>query len=102
MLGILTLVFPFIWAMGWHWLVGYAVWFGWLWRSQKLRPLAPAMCVWIASILVNGWWLLPHFAPDDWSSRWWWLFATSASAVALIIEIWTKRNQCSVGNREPL
>jgi hypothetical protein len=75
---------------------GSLVWFGWLWRSQRLRPKIPAMGVWIISLVVNGWWLLPHDSSRELPSfpyLGWWLFAVTASAVALICEIWIDRDE---------
>jgi hypothetical protein len=93
-LGISALTFPVAWGSGHHWMLGFAIWLGWLWRSQKLRPLAPAACVWIASIFVNGWWLLPQYPSDKWNvARWWWLFVTVASAAGLVLEILTSRDE---------
>ena len=76
-------------------LFGLVVWFGWLWRSQKLQPMVPAMCVWVASLLANGWWLLPRGDSDEAGVVLisWWMLAAVASAVALVCEIWIEREK---------
>lgn len=35
---------------------GYAVWFGWLWRSRSLPPRATAVGFWLCSFAINGFW----------------------------------------------
>jgi hypothetical protein len=98
-IGIVSLL-PWTWLLWWYWLLGFAVWFGWLWRSHRLRAQVPSMLLWFLSILVNAGWLVAGDPPD--SIRWfniysaWWSFATLASVVALIGEIWVARDDHAV------
>ena len=89
--AVLLLIFsPF--AFGFYFVAGFAVWFGWLWRSSRLRPQWPSVALWVASIAVNGWPVVtdaPRFTEISW---WWWTVATLSSAAALICEIWIPRH----------
>jgi hypothetical protein len=71
--------------------VGYLVTAGYIARSVTVPTLGVRRAVWVASLVVQGAWLLSVGIPDLPRTGpnlffWWWAFATAASAVALVTE----------------
>jgi len=86
------------WPFSIYLVCGYAVWFGWYWRSRRHPPRRLSIAIWISSIVVNLVWLVAlvvadgerafhGFLFDEQAFYFWWQLAVAiASAVALFFE----------------
>jgi hypothetical protein len=81
--GLAAFLPPF--GLGYFLTVGYVV------RVLSVPSLQTRRIIWVASIIVQGWWLIAFGLPDMWmrgpnSASLWWVFASVASVVALATE----------------
>jgi hypothetical protein len=85
------------WQVGVYCLIGFAVWFGWRWRSRQRRPLRSSAALWLASAAFNSAFIVYLVGTEaQWRKififdelafyLWWWLAATVASLVAFALE----------------
>ena len=87
-----------------HFLCSYAVWFGWFWRSRRLRALSGSSLLWAASFAVNAAFII-LLVPDgpQWRQQLfrdpgivivlWWSAVSVLSLVALVFEFRLHRDE---------
>jgi hypothetical protein len=77
-----------------HFLCGYGVWLGWLWRSRGLRPLTASSLLWSISFLVNAGFVILWFPGVFGAIIYaWWIAVCVVSIVGLAFEFRIYRDQ---------
>ena len=85
------------WRLGIYFLIGFAVWGGWLWRSRKRRSLKASAAFWLFSaafnsafvvyvVITESEWLKILLYDETAFYGWWWIAVTLASLVAFALE----------------